>query len=286
MPESNGRQADVPVGATPIPQQLGTAPGLICPVGHKVVYALPGVPYELTEMFTRGVLPDLRQRAEAAGETPAVIASRVVRTWGMSESGLAEVLAPRIDALDAAGGNPTIAFLASGIEGIKVRITAKAPATAADSAVGLLDAEEAEVRALVGEVVFGVDDDTMETAVAGMLAERGLTLGLAESLTGGLVASRLVGVPGAQDWFRGSRRQLRLGGEVHRAGPARGPGGERAGGACHGRRRPSGARRRRRPRSHRRGRTRQPGGRCPRDRVRGPRLARAHHRVARVPPSR
>jgi len=204
MPESNNRQADVPVGATPIPQQLGTAPGLICPVGHKVVYALPGVPYELTEMFARGVLPDLRQRAEAAGETPAVIASRVVRTWGMSESGLAEVLAPRIDALDAAGGNPTIAFLASGIEGIKVRITAKAPATAADSAVGMLDAEEAEVRALVGEAVFGVDDDTMETVVAGMLAERGLTLGLAESLTGGLVASRLVGVPGASDWFRGS----------------------------------------------------------------------------------
>ena len=60
MPDSNGRQADVPVGATPIPQQLGTAPGLICPVGHKVVYALPGVPYELVEMFNRAVLPDLR----------------------------------------------------------------------------------------------------------------------------------------------------------------------------------------------------------------------------------
>ena len=76
----------------------------------------------------------------------------------MSESGLAELLAPRIEALDAAGGNPTIAFLASGIEGIKVRITAKAPAPRR-RAVALLDAEEAEVRALVGEVVFGVDDD-------------------------------------------------------------------------------------------------------------------------------
>ncbi len=57
MPDSNLRQADVPAGATPIPQELGTAPGLICPVGHKVVYALPGVPYELSEMFTRACSP-------------------------------------------------------------------------------------------------------------------------------------------------------------------------------------------------------------------------------------
>jgi nicotinamide-nucleotide amidase len=206
MPESNGRQADVPVGATPIHQQLGTAPGLICPVGHKVVYALPGVPYELVEMFTRAVLPDLRARAESAGEA-AVIVSRVVRTWGMSESGLAELLAPRIAALDTttldtATASPTIAFLASGIEGIKVRITAKAADAA--RATALLDAEEAEVRALVGEAVFGVDDDTMEVAVAALLVGHGITLGLAESLTGGLVASRLVSVPGASTWFRGS----------------------------------------------------------------------------------
>ncbi|HUA96130.1 MAG TPA: competence/damage-inducible protein A [Acidimicrobiales bacterium] len=202
MAESNLHQADVPVGATPIDQQIGTAPGLICPVGHKVVYALPGVPYEMTEMFTRAVLPDLRRRALEAGEDPSVITSRVVRTWGMSESGLADALAPRIAALDAAGGNPTIAFLASGIEGIKVRITAKA--RDADAAAALLDAEEGEVRALVGEVVFGLDADTMETALARVLVERDLSFGLAESLTGGLVASRLVAVAGASAWFRGS----------------------------------------------------------------------------------
>jgi nicotinamide-nucleotide amidase len=202
MPESNGRQADVPEKATPIPQVMGTAPGLICPVGHKVVYALPGVPYEMYEMFSRAVLPDLHRRMAAQGEDVSVIVSRVVRTWGNSESGLAEVLAPRIAALDAAGGNPTIAFLASGMEGIKVRITAKAADTA--SAEALLRAEEKEVTALVGEAVFGFDDDTMESVVAAQLKERGLTLGLAESLTGGLVASRLVGVPGASDWFRGS----------------------------------------------------------------------------------
>jgi len=202
MPESNGRQADVPEKATPIPQVMGTAPGLICPVGHKVVYALPGVPYEMYEMFSRAVLPDLHRRMAEQGEEVSVIVSRVVRTWGNSESGLAEVLAPRIAALDRAGGNPTIAFLASGMEGIKVRITAKAADTAAAEA--LLRAEEREVTALVGVAVFGFDDDTMESVVAAQLKARGLTLGLAESLTGGLVASRLVGVPGASDWFRGS----------------------------------------------------------------------------------
>ena len=201
MPESNGRQADVPAGASPIIQMLGTAPGLICLVGHKVIYAMPGVPYEMYEMFGRAVLPDLRRRMAEQGDT-AVITSRVVRTWGMSESGLAELLAPRIEALDAAGGNPTIAFLASGIEGIKVRITAKAADT--DAAEALLAAEEKEVRAIVGEATFGLDDDTMESVVAGLLKARGLSLGLAESLTGGLVASRLVAIPGASDWFRGS----------------------------------------------------------------------------------
>ncbi|HXQ44610.1 MAG TPA: competence/damage-inducible protein A [Acidimicrobiales bacterium] len=201
MPESNGRQADVPERATPIVQQLGTAPGLICPVGHKVVYALPGVPYEMYEMFTRAVLPDLRRRMAEQGDV-SVIVSRVVRTWGNSESGLAELLAPRIAALDAGGGNPTIAFLASGMEGIKVRITAKA--ANAPAAEELLRVEEEQVRSLVGEAVFGIDDDTMESVVAAQLRRRGLTLGLAESLTGGLVASRLVAVPGASDWFRGS----------------------------------------------------------------------------------
>ncbi|HAM02293.1 MAG TPA: damage-inducible protein CinA, partial [Acidimicrobiaceae bacterium] len=152
MPASNERQADVPEGATPIPQQLGTAPGLVCPVGNKVVYALPGVPYEMQEMFTRAVLPDLKARLGESGEG-GVIVSRVVKTWGMSESGLGELLAPRIEALDAGGGNPTIALLASGIEGIKVRITANTTDTAA--AAALLQAEEAHVRALVGEAVFG-----------------------------------------------------------------------------------------------------------------------------------
>lgn len=200
MAESNARQADVPDGARTIPG-AGTAPGLICEVGHKVVYALPGVPCEMAEMFERGVLPDLRKRMAAQGTT-GTIASRVIRTWGMSESSLAELLSPLVTALDSGQGNPTLAFLASGIEGIKVRITAKAEDAAAARAI--LDEQEKKVRELAGEAVFGVDTDTMESLVAHQLAERGLTLGLAESLTGGLVASRLVGVPGASTWLRGS----------------------------------------------------------------------------------
>src|ERR1035437_10707157 len=89
MPENNLLQADVPRGALVIAQTRRTAPGLICPVGQKVVYAVPGVPYELTDMFERAILPDLLQRERASGRT-SVITSRVLRTWGASESGLAE----------------------------------------------------------------------------------------------------------------------------------------------------------------------------------------------------
>ena len=198
MPESNLRQADVPVGATVIDQVRGTAPGLICPIGHKVVYAVPGVPYEMTEMMERAIVPDLQVRAG----TSATIVSRTLRTWGLAESAVAEKLAPRLEALDQSSGpSPTIAFLASGIEGIKVRITAKAPD--ADSARDLLAAEEAQVRTILGDLVFGVDDETMEDAVGHLLRAQGLTLAVAESLTGGLVGSRLTNVVGASEWFRG-----------------------------------------------------------------------------------
>ncbi len=203
MPENNLRQADVPRGATVIPQTRGTAPGLICPVGRKVAYLLPGVPDEMTDMFERAVRPDLLERQRATGES-SVIASRVLRTWGSSESALAEALAERFEALEA-DGRVTIAFLASGIEGIKVRLTARGADGAA--AAALLDAEEGRVRAVIGErlgdIVFGVDEESMEVAVATRLRAAGLSLAVAESLTGGLIASRLVNVAGASHWFVG-----------------------------------------------------------------------------------
>ncbi len=196
MSDNNRRQADIPVGATPIPQMPGTAPGLLCPVGDKVIYAVPGVPHEMREMMTGTILPDLRRRS---GQT-TVIRSRVLRTWGNSESGLAEVLANRIEELDKLG-TATLAFLASGIEGIKVRITVKAEDEA--TAQRTLAAEEAVVRGLLGDVVFGVDEQSMETVVVEQLRRENKTLAVAELLTGGIMASRLTGVDGAEDVLRG-----------------------------------------------------------------------------------
>ena len=203
MPDNNLLQADVPRGATLIMQTRGTAPGLICPVGQKVVYAVPGVPYEMSDMFERAILPDLVARVRATGTT-SVILSRVLRTWGASESALAEAVSDRFDAL-AGEGHVTIAFLASGIEGIKVRLTAQGDDE--ELALVLLDDEEMRVRAMIvnrfGDIIFGRDDETMEDAVASRLVRRELTLAVAESVTGGLIASRLVNVVGASTWFRG-----------------------------------------------------------------------------------
>lgn len=204
MPANNLLQADVPVGATVIPVMPGTAPGLKAPVTHgpdqteKVIYAVPGVPWEMKQMVGEFILPDLKERA---GIT-AIIRSRTLRTWGESESGLAERLADEITRLDAEGGC-TLAFLASGIEGLKVRLTAKAETDAEVDA--LLDAEEAVVRSILGDdLIFGLDDENMEAAVLKILTAQGRTLGLAESLTGGLMGARLTSVPGASKAFRGS----------------------------------------------------------------------------------
>jgi nicotinamide-nucleotide amidase len=205
MPENNLRQAMVPEGASIIPQTRGTAPGLICPVTidtpsgpvERVVYAVPGVPHEMREMYERAILPDLQQRS---GER-WTIASRTLRTWGESESGLNERLDDIIHDLDEVG-NPTLAFLASGWEGLKVRLTGRAPDAAAASE--LLAPWEERIRGVLGNQVFGVDSDTMESVVLNLLRDRGWSLGLAESVTGGLVAGRLTGVPGASEVFRGA----------------------------------------------------------------------------------
>ncbi|MCY4422234.1 MAG: nicotinamide-nucleotide amidohydrolase family protein [Acidimicrobiaceae bacterium] len=229
MPANNLQQADVPVGARVMAVQPGTAPGLICPLrpgassdgmalggaplggaesggtepgkadagAEKVIYAVPGVPWEMKRMVSECVVPDLQARA---GERH-VIRSRTLRTWGHSESGLAELLEPEMRLLDSTG-KATIAFLASGMEGLKVRITAKAADD--ETAETVLSGVESRARAVIGEAVFGVDDDTMESVVLDMMRSQGLTLGLAESVTGGLIAARLTEVPGASDVLRGA----------------------------------------------------------------------------------
>ncbi len=198
MTENNLRQGDVPVGARIIEQRLGSAPGLICPSGAKVIYSLPGVPHEMREMLTRAVLPDLANRSDEH----STIQSRTLRTFGIAESAIAEMVAPRVEALDLAGEQaPTIAFLASGIEGVKVRVTVKA--TDRETARQRLDVEEQALRSILGDCVFGLDDETMEFSLGEILLDKNLTLGIAESLTGGLMSSRIVAIPGASRWFRG-----------------------------------------------------------------------------------
>jgi len=196
MSVNNLRQAEVPRGATVIPQARGTAPGLICRLGDRSIYAVPGVPHEMREMVERAVIPDLVARSGVA----STIVSRTIRTWGITESALDEMLSPRMAAIDQAvsAGQavvPTIAFLASGIEGIKIRLTAKGhDRHEADTAIA---GEEAEIRRLLGPAVFGTDDETMETAVGRILRDKGRTMAVAESLTGGLVGSRLTAAAGA-----------------------------------------------------------------------------------------
>ncbi len=201
MADNNLRQAQVPVGARIIAQTRGTAPGLVCPIMvdgvEKLIFAVPGVPHEMKEMFERAVLPELQRRS---GDS-SVIASRVLRTWGDSESGLNERLDGVIAELEQVG-NPTLAFLASGWDGLKVRLTAKAPTGSARAA--LLDSWERRLRDVIGDVVFGVDGETMESVVLDVMRSNGWSLGLAESVTGGLVSARLTGIPGASDVFRGS----------------------------------------------------------------------------------
>jgi competence/damage-inducible protein CinA-like protein len=198
MSVNNLRQADVPVGARTIEQMPGTAPGLVCPIGDKVVYAVPGVPSEMRIMMEGTILPDLRVRAGTA----SVIRSRTLRTWGMSESGLAEVLSDRIAELDVSG-HATIAFQASGIEGLKVRITAKSDDE--QTAAAILDEEEALIRPILGNVIFGIDDETMETAVLKQLRAQGLTLATIETLTGGVLASRMTAADPNMTIFRGGQ---------------------------------------------------------------------------------
>ncbi len=154
----------------------------------------------MREIVGDTVVPDLVRRS---GQQ-ATIRSRFLRVWGMTESKVAEVVAPRVEALEAPGSDTTIAFLASATEGIRVRITARARGKDAEAAaVQLLDKEEAELRALLGEAVGGVDDEGIEVVVGRLLAQSGLRLAVAESLTGGMVAARLTSVPGASTWFAG-----------------------------------------------------------------------------------
>jgi len=198
MPLNNLRQAQVPLGAETLSVMPGTAPGLKAVVNGKTLYAVPGVPWEMKQMVLEDILPDMRAKA---GIT-SIIGSKTLRTWGDSESGLSEKLADEIERLDQVGG-ATIAFLASGIEGLKVRLTTKGDSKS--EVENALNAEAEIVASILGDkIIFSYDDQTMEEVVLDMCRGKGLTLGVAESLTGGLIGSRLTSISGSSEVFKGS----------------------------------------------------------------------------------
>ena len=192
MPDTNLQQAEHPEGAELLMNPKGTAPGLALEHDGTMIFVVPGVPAEMQHLLHEEVLP--RLAARAGGE--AVIVSRLLRTWGRSESDVAA----KLDDLYGRSTNPSLAFLASSGE-IKVRLTAKADDRAA--ALALIEPMESEVRSRLGEAVFGADDEAIERVLLRLLSDLGYTIGTSESMTGGLVSAALTSLPGSSSVVRG-----------------------------------------------------------------------------------
>ena len=202
MSESNLTQAYVPAGGEALLPMPGTAPGLWCPHPGGVVVAMPGVPYELKEIFDSSIAPRLLEMIDE----PTVLKSRAIKTWGMSESALAEVLAPTVQRLDTDFENDTkatLAYLAGGTKGIKLRITVKA-STKELADARIVREEKNILETLSADLVFGFDEDTIESVVLNLLTDLNLSLGVAESMTGGRIGVQLTRQPGSSKSFRGS----------------------------------------------------------------------------------
>ena len=180
MTPNNERQAYIPKGAITVENPNGTAPSFIVEDPRGVVFALPGVPFELKWLFDNEVVPYLRGKFDLS-ET---IAYRVLKVAEIGESSVDD----RIGHLIAESTNPTVGVLAHPGQ-VDVRIAAKAESL--DRAMELIAPVEAQVRELLGRHVFAADDETMEDAVGELLREKNLTVAVYEDLTGGLVAERL-----------------------------------------------------------------------------------------------
>lgn len=193
IPDGNELQALRPSRGRSLTNPRGTAPGIYTQIDTKHCFALPGVPAEMKTMFEQSVRPFLIERSNDA----PVIRSRIIWTTGMPE---AEVSA-RLGPLMRRGQNPEIGTTASlGVIGVRINVTA--PHT--DIAQQLDDAETQVRSALDPQIIFGVDDETLPSVTMRALAERGLTLAVAESCTGGLISKLLTDLPGASDVLRGA----------------------------------------------------------------------------------
>lgn len=198
MSSNNLRQAMVPDGARVLSNPLGTAPGLKCLLQHngveKITYLLPGVPHEMEFMINEFVIPDLVKRAGSN-----VIVTRTIKTWGIPESNLAEMLDKYVQHGET--DDIKIGFLARGINGILVKLSTAA--VTKESAEEKIKPVENEVLNILGDCVYAFDGETMESVVIDLLRNKKMRLAVGESLTGGMILSRLVDVSGASDVLAG-----------------------------------------------------------------------------------
>ena len=190
MTDNNLQQAWLPEGCTILDNSWGTAPGCAFQAEDNYVVMLPGPPRECIPMFREKAAPWLARLSEG------VIWSRTLRVFGLGESQVEDKLRDRMNELT----NPTLAPYAKEGE-VELRITAKADTR--EQAAALIAPVEREVRELLGDLVYGADVTSLEQVVLAALKEKGLTLGAAESCTGGLIAKRITDLAGASAVFRG-----------------------------------------------------------------------------------
>ena len=191
MPKVNEKQADVIEGATVLRNPRGSAPGYVVEGGGKAAVLLPGVPLEMRGMWSEGAALLVAARYPAEGG----IRRRTLKVAGMAES----VVEERIQPVYAAFPDDAITILAASGE-ILLQFTGRG---SEEEAVGRLDGIEAAFREVLGDDLFGKDDETLEGVVGSLFQEKGKTLALAESCTGGTLAGRITDVPGSSAYFLG-----------------------------------------------------------------------------------
>lgn len=191
MAAVNETQAYVPAGATVIRNPKGTAPGIWIRRDNKVFVAMPGVPFEMKEMMETFVIPELLKLDAKRGKLRLV---KNLLTTGIAESSLFE----RLGNIDQLLGGAKLAFLPSQF-GVRMRITVEDKDE--NLANNRLSGIEQAIRSKVGRYIYGTEDQTLEGVIARLLTERGLTLALAESCTGGLISHRLTNISGSSKYF-------------------------------------------------------------------------------------
>jgi len=190
MPRSNLRQAGVIPSAKIIDNSRGTAPGWWIEKDKNIVITMPGPPNEMQVMWTRNVMPRLRQKMRKD-----VIDSKTLKVFGLSEAKVDELVSAFLIST-----NPTLATYAK-TDGIHLRITAKA--CTKEEALALISQRENDIRAILGDNIWGTDSDSLETTIGTMLRSKKLTLGIMESSTGGLLSNTITNVPGSSAYFKG-----------------------------------------------------------------------------------